>query len=188
MKRNSSITSSAPALVLLLSLLLLAAPSSPQVPAKAPGQLTGSATVWDEEPDFIRITAPADIEGWTLAPGVVNIRSGTLNVDASGAWIATVKDTDPLTSGRLTKYAEGTGTYDIGVQLNSPLVISASSDGGNEVTLSTGDQEIISGSATPEGGRDVRIDFKQLVGWNDMGLESGSSYRLVVTFTGSLTV
>jgi hypothetical protein len=33
----------------------------------------------------------------------------------------------------------------------------------------------------------VRIEFKQLVGWNDLGLESGSSYRLVVTFAGSLT-
>jgi len=87
----------------------------------------------------------------------------------------------------LTKYDDGTGTYDTGVKLNSPLVISASSEGGDEVTLSPVGQEIISGVATPEGGRDVRIEFKQLVGWNDLGLESGSSYRLVVTFAGSLT-
>ena len=99
-----------------------------------------------------------------------------------------MKDADPLTSGRLTKYADGTGAYDIGVRLNSPLILSASYDGGNEVPLSTEGQEIISGAATPEGGRDVRIEFKQPVGWNDLGLESGSSYRLVVTFTGSLIV
>lgn len=99
-----------------------------------------------------------------------------------------MKDADPQTSGRLTKYADGTGTYDTGVKLNSPLIISASSDGGNEVSLSNDEQEIISGAATPEGGRDVRIEFKQPVGWDDLGLESGSSYRLVVTFTGSLIV
>jgi hypothetical protein len=185
MKRNSSITSSASGLILLLIALLQVVPLSG---GQAPGQLCGSATVWDEVPDFIRITAPTRIEDWILDPGVVNIRSGTLNVDASGPWRATVKDTDPLTSGRLTKYADGTGTYDIGVRLNSPLILSASSDGGSEVTLSTDEQDIISGAATPEGGRDVQIEFKQPVGWNDLGLESGSSYRLVVTFTGSLIV
>ena len=185
MKRNSSISSSAPGLLLLLLALLQASPSSG---GQAPGQLCGSPTVWDEEPDFIRITAPTRIEDWILDPGIVNIRYGTLNVDTSGPWRATVKDADPLTSGRLTKYADGAGAYDIGVRLNSPLILSASYDGGNEVSLSTEGQEIISGAATPEGGRDVRIEFKQPVGWNDLGLESGSSYRLVVTFTGSLIV
>lgn len=183
MNQKSSITSSALGILFLLALLLATSPSGGQ----APGQLCGSATVWDEEPDFIRTTAPADVEGWTLAPGVVNLRSGTLKVDASAPWRATAKDADLRTSGRLTKYDDGTGTYDTGVKLNSPLVISASSEGGDEVTLSPVGQEIISGVATPEGGRDVRIEFKQLVGWNDLGLESGSSYRLVVTFAGSLT-
>ncbi|MDD3565934.1 MAG: hypothetical protein PHN90_09750 [Methanothrix sp.] len=182
--RKSSITTSAPGILFLLALLLAASPSGGQ----APGQLCGSATVWDEVPDFISITAPADIEVWTLAPGIVNLRSGTLKVDASGPWTATVRDEDPRTSGRLTKYDGGTGTYDTDVKLHSPLVISASSDGGNEVVLSPVGQEIISGVATAEGGRDVRIDFKQPVGWNDLGLENGSSYRLVVTFTGSLIV
>jgi hypothetical protein len=139
-------------------------------------------------PDYLRITAPVDIDGWILAPGVVNVRSGTLNVDATGPWTVRVKDADPLTSGRLTKYDDGTGTYDIGVKLQNPLVISALSGGGGEVAVSAGYQEIVSGAATPEGGRDVRIDFKQPVAWNDLGLESGLSYRLVVTFTGSLTV
>jgi hypothetical protein len=183
MKRKSSITSSAQGLIFLMALLLVAAPSE----AQAPGQLTGSATTWDEVPDFIRITAPADIDDWILAPGIVNIRPGTLNVDASGPWTTSVKDANPLTSGRLTKYNDVTGTYDIGVRLDSPMVLSALSDGGGEVTLSTGDQEIISGAGTPEGGRDVRIEFKQPVGWNDPGLDTGYSYRLVVTFTGSLT-
>ncbi|HPJ84135.1 MAG TPA: hypothetical protein PLY09_05175 [Methanothrix sp.] len=183
MKRKRSITSSVPGLLFLMGLLLVATPSG----AQAPGQLTGSATTWDVGPDFIYITAPADIVDWTLAPGVNNVRSGTLNVDATASWTVRVKDADLLTSGRLTKYADGTGIYDTGIKLNSPLVISASSDGGSEVALSTSEQEIISGAATPEGGRDVGIEFKQPVGWNDLGLESGSSYRLVVTFTGSLT-
>jgi hypothetical protein len=183
MKRKSSITSSVLGLFFLMGLLLVSTPSG----AQAPGQLTGSATVWDEVPDFISITAPADIGDWLLSPGITNNQSGTLNVNASGSWTAGVKDEDQLTSGRLTKYDDGTGTYDTGVKLHNPLVISASSDGGNEAALSTDDQEIISGAATAEGGRDMEIVFKQPVGWDDLGLEGGSSYRLVVTFTGSLT-
>lgn len=174
-------TSSAPELVFLLALLLLAAPSPAQVPAKAPGQLTGSATDWNK----IYITAPANINNWVLTHGITNIISGTLNVDSTGSWAVKVKDENPTTSGRMTKYDIRARTYDTSVKLSSPMIISAA--GGTEVTLSTTDQQILTGGSTPQGGQDVTIFFKQPASSNEQVLGIGYKYRLVVTFTGSLT-
>lgn len=173
-KLKDYIASYAPALLLVI--ILYAAPAV----APAPGQLTGSATSWNE----ISITAPSNISDWDLIPEITNIRTGTLNVDATGDWKVEVKDADSATSGHMTKYEVGTGTYDTGVNLGSAMNISA--QGGNEVTLSATNQLILTGVATPQGGQDTTVEFEQPVSFDDSVLDSGYAYRLVVTFTGSL--
>lgn len=169
--------SPAPKLLILLALLFCIAPSE----AQAPGQLTGSTIDWDE----IYITAPVDISGWPLVQGITNERNETLNVDATGSWEVRMKDADSTTSGNMTKYNIRTGEYDTNVTLASPMDISA--DGGSEVTLTGDYQQICTGSATAQGGQNINITFKQPVSWGDQILESGYRYRIVVTFSGSLT-
>ncbi len=178
MNIKRGIFSSGRRLLILLALLHFVAPSG----AQAPGQLTGSATDWDE----IYITAPADISNWALAPETTNNQSGTLNVRSTGNWKVEIKDANSDTSGQMTKYNIGAGTYDTGVKLASPMTISAA--GGSEVTLSTTNQQILTGGPTPEGGQDVTINFNQPVSWDDQVLGSGYNYKLVVTFTGSLII
>lgn len=175
---KSTIFSSGPGLLILLAFLFCISPSG----AQAPGQLTGSPTDWDE----IYITAPADITGWLFTPGITNERTGTLNVDATGSWELKVKNADSTTSGKMTKYNVGTATYDTGVKLASPMSILAAG-GTGEKTLTTSDQVIRTGGATGQGGQDVTITFRQPVSWSDPVLDSGYKYRIVVTFTGSLT-
>jgi hypothetical protein len=130
----------------------------------------------------IEITAPDNIGGWALSPVETQPQeqTGTLGVTCNSAWQVTVKDADAATDGKMTDYYDSSyGT----TQLANFLHVAAQT---YEVTL----------PALPAGGiiatgsgddPDVDVTFKQEVSWSDPVLPGGHSYRIIVTFTGTIT-
>lgn len=139
-------------------------------------------TITYEEAPTIEITAPADISGWPLSPSGTqpNEQSGTLGVTCSGGWTVTVKDANATTGGKMTDYyGSSYGT----TKLANYMVVAAQT---YNVTL----------PALPDGGiiasgsgnnPNITVTFKQEVSWSDPVLLVGHSYRIIVTFTGTIS-
>ncbi|MEW6447411.1 MAG: Ig-like domain-containing protein [Bacillota bacterium] len=132
-------------------------------------------------PPVITITAPSDISGWTLDPllSQPQTQDGILSVAVapdSTQWEVTASDEDTVnTNGRMTAW---NGSYDTGKKLQNAMKVAAA----YEVTLPAGGK--IYGSS---GDKSFPVTFRQTVGWNDHPLPAGYSYRIVVTFTASIT-
>ena len=129
----------------------------------------------------ISVTAPAGIGGWSLNPsaGQPQTQTGTLIIgvdpDAT-SWEATASDTDTAnTNGKMTAW---NGSYDTNKKLSNATKVAAD----YEVTLPAGGK-----IADGTGDRSVTTTFKQTVAWSDPPLTGGYSYRIVVTFTASIT-
>jgi len=133
----------------------------------------------------IEITVTASITGWELSPQGTRETTGTLTVTTTEAdgksWYvtATDKDTDN-TSGKMTKYSSG--AYVTGTKLTTAMQVQG--DAGT-VTLSGGDS-VVTGSGNVTGA-EYTITFKQTVLWTDAVVTDPDCYRIVVTFTGSIS-
>lgn len=131
----------------------------------------------------ITITAPTEINSWELSPIGTQPKTttGALSVvttDADGlGWTIVATDYDTNTSGFMTKYTGG--FYEVGTDLKSALQVS--SEGGS-VTL-PGGGIIVSGIGNTNPQSDYTILFNQIVDWEDQP----GTYRITVTFTGTLT-
>lgn len=128
--------------------------------------------------NVISITAPENVSSWLLCLGNNNFIHDTLNVTADGPWVVEASDQNTTTGGYMMIYNVTNEYYVAGTRLATPLNISAS---GGEVDLSSGGGEIANGTS----GENIsnEVTFKQSVTWADM---ANDSYRIVVTFTGSL--
>ncbi|MEW6182912.1 MAG: Ig-like domain-containing protein [Bacillota bacterium] len=160
------------------------------VPAGSVKDLTNNALAADYTFSFttisgsttISIIAPDGVSGWSLDPsaGQPETESGTLSVtvDPAGTpWEVTAADSDTVnTNGRMTAW---NGSYDTDSKLQNAMKIA----GDYEVTLPSGGK-----IADGAGGGSVPVTFKQTVGWVDQPLSGGYSYKIVVTFTASVTV
>ncbi len=130
----------------------------------------------------ISITPPAGISGWSLNPTASQpqTQAGALIVSVdpdSESWEVTAEDADTAnTNGVMTAY---NGAYDTGTKLHNAMKVAAE----YEVTLPAGGK-----IADNTGDQSVATTFKQTVAWSDAPLSGGYSYRIVVTFTASLTV
>ncbi|MEW6573798.1 MAG: Ig-like domain-containing protein [Bacillota bacterium] len=159
------------------------------VPASSVKDLANNALASDYNFSFtteapsstITITPPAGISGWSLNPSVSQpqIQSGTLTIqvdpDAS-SWEAMASDNDTTnTDGKMTAW---NGSYDIAKKLQSAMKVA----GTYEVTLPTGGK-----IADGTGDQSVPVTFKQTVNWSDPPLSGGYSYRIIVTFTATIT-
>ncbi len=158
--------------LMLLALVILA--GSPRLALASPG-----AT--------IEITAPTDITGWTLGPQGTQPKesTGTLTVTTTDAvgenWSVTASDTDTTnTNGQMTKYSSS--AYVLGTKLGTAMQVNGTA---GAVTLPTGGN-VVTGSGTVTGA-EYTITFKQTVLWSDAVVTGADSYRIVVTFTGSIS-
>ena len=135
----------------------------------------------------IEITAPTDITGWTLGPQETQPKeiTGTLTVTTTEAvgvnWSVTASDTDTTnTNGHMTKYSSS--AYVLGTKLGTAMQVNGTA---GTATLPTGGN-IVTGSGTVTGA-EYTITFKQTVLWSDAVVTGPDSYRIVVTFTGSIS-
>lgn len=135
----------------------------------------------------IEITAPTDITGWTLSPQGTQPKesTGTLTVTTTEAvglnWSVTASDTDTTnTNGHMTKYSSS--AYVISTKLGTAMQVDGPA---GTVTLPTGGN-VVTGSGTVTGA-EYTITFKQTLLWSDAVVTGADSYRIVVTFTGSIS-
>lgn len=127
----------------------------------------------------ITVTAPNDITAWSLTTPTgpqPATQEGVLVVTTNGSWQATCHDAGATTTGHMTDW-DGS-SYNAGNKLANALKVAADT----EVTLPDGG--II---ATGTGDRSVLVTFKQTVVWSDAPSPAEHSYRIVVTFTVTIT-
>ncbi|MBA7701245.1 hypothetical protein ES703_109978 [subsurface metagenome] len=126
----------------------------------------------------ITVTAPNDITAWSFNPAEPQpaTEDGVLVVTSNGSWQVTCQDAGATTAGHMTDW-DGS-SYNPSNKLANALKVAADT----EVTLPDGG--II---ATGTGDRSVTVTFKQTVLWSDAPLPGGHSYRIVVTFTVTIT-
>jgi len=131
----------------------------------------------------IQITAPSGISSWELdsLAAQPNTQTGTLNVKANQNWQVKVKDADATNTNGLMAEWDGAAYVSSGNKLLNAMKVAAAS----EITLPT-EGNIQTGTKTTASGQDVTVTFKQTVSWDDQILTGGHTYRIVVTFTGSL--
>ncbi len=134
----------------------------------------------------IEITALTDITGWMLGPQGTQPKEsiGTLTVTTTDAvgenWSVTASDTAITnTNGYMTKYSGA--AYVISTKLGTAMQVDGPA---GTVTLPTGGN-VVTGSGTVTG-TEYTITFKQTVLWSDAVVTDPDSYRIVVTFTGSI--
>ncbi|MEW6182915.1 MAG: Ig-like domain-containing protein [Bacillota bacterium] len=162
------------------------------VPAGSIEDLTDNALAADYNFSFITtsggggptisITPPPGISGWSLNPSASQpqTQAGTLIVGVDPddeSWEVTAEDADTAnTNGKMTAW---NGSYDTGSKLQNAMKVAAE----YEVTLPVGGK-----IADNTGDQSADVTFKQTVSWADPPLSGGYSYRIIVTFTASLTV
>lgn len=130
------------------------------------------------------VTIPDSILAWQLNIGD-NQKPGTLNVKCNTNWDVTVSDADAATAGHMTEWdgaAYGTQALD------SEMVVNCSNEStsvGLEISglIANG---VPAGQQAGNAGEDFALTFNQEVEFDDPVL-GGSVYRIVVTFTGSMT-
>jgi len=123
----------------------------------------------------ISLTVPSNITNWTLTPGQINDTIGILHVTASetSSWTITASDNNTEeTNGYMTKYIT---SYETGIKLNKPMQVI----GPNGTATLPSEYTIVSGNSEIDD--DFEITFRQEVVWTD----APTSYRIVVTFTGT---
>jgi thermitase len=150
-------------------------PESNETNNKAYKPLTSSTAT-------IEITAPAAIPDWVLSPsgGQPGERTGTLTVDVtpdSESWEVTATDEDGVTSGKMTEWtgsAYGTTQLYTSMDVQGPdATVTLPNSGETSIASGTGD------------GSGITITFKQVVLWSDI---PNLTYRIIVTFTASITI
>ena len=171
MKRMANIEKRASRLLLLLMTAAVVLWLSP-LPVQAQGE------------PAIAITAPADITGWALSPqgAQPKTQSGILTVTTTNAnghnWAVTAMDSEN-TTGHMTKYSGG--TYIPGIKLSAAMQVQGNN---GTATLPTAGN-VVTGTGTVTNAQ-YTITFKQSVSWTDAVVAAPDSYRIVVTFTGSI--
>jgi hypothetical protein len=145
---------------------------------QATGVSSLSAFAVGESSPTIEISAPGNITGWSLSPQETQPqeKTGTLNVTSNSDWEVTVKDTDTDTDGKMTDWD---GADYGSTKLSNFMNVATDS---YEVELPDGGT-----IATGSGNEDVTVYFRQTVSWSDPVLTVGHSYRIIVTFTGTIT-
>jgi hypothetical protein len=191
------------ALISFLIIVAFAFGLSQGVQEAAPGQhVTGQITLGqkNDNTDLIEITAPEELSGWTLNPGITNEQKGILHVKAKGSWQIKVS-ADKATNGYMTEYilspANGKngnkekGTEDGayvsgGEKLKNSMKVKA--EGYNEVDLKDGGV-LIDYMDTSQGNKwqsfDIPITFRQEVSLDDMPLPEGHFYHIAINFNPS---
>jgi hypothetical protein len=143
---------------------------------------------WGTSSD-IDIIEPNEISSWSLTPGEDNIISQgiTLKVKADAAWSVSVSDGDKTTNGKMTEYDTINEQYvdQNPKQLGAFMMVKAN---GDYVTLPEGGE--IAGSTSDTGGVyvDVPITLKQTVSGSDPISADNREYRILITYTGSITI
>jgi len=127
----------------------------------------------------IEITPPANITDWVFNPSLEQpqTQAGTCVINVTNTtdnWTLTAQDLNTTTSGNMTEWD---GSSYGSAKLHNAMHISATS----EVTLPN-KGTIANGT----GNTSVSVTFKQQIGYSDVVLSGGHTYRIVVTFTGSL--
>lgn len=132
----------------------------------------------------IEVTPPANITDWVFNPSLPQpqTQTGTCVINVTNAtdnWTLTAQDLNATTSGYMTEW-DGSSYVTGGAKLHNAMNISATS----EVMLPN-----VAGTniATGTGNTSVSVTFKQEIGYNDVVLSGTHVYRIVVTFTGSIT-
>ena len=147
--------------------------------------LSAGSDVMAQAVPSLSITAPSDISAWALAPdgSQPKTQSGTLSVTTTSAdgksWCVAVSDNNSVTNGRMTKH-DG-ASYVSGTKLGTPMQVVGPA---GTVTLPLGGP-VITGSGNVTSANYI-ITFSQRVLWSDAVITGPSSYRLSVTFSGSI--
>ena len=125
----------------------------------------------------VLVSAHADTCLWEFSPSGPGVytKKEVVNIKANTNWQVAVKDKDGVTTGHMTEW---TGTDYISRKLKAPLSVSAY----REVTLPEGGT-IQTGTTIGE--HDIEVTLTQVVSQDDMPLEDGHVYRIVLSFEGS---
>lgn len=174
----------------ILVVLLLAGPSGASLGA-APGQSIDGELMLDSEPiidpEGVNISFSIDQGNLTFVlppPGGTFREIMPISITSNAYWGLLAADGNPVASGKMTKYCDG--SYDNSMTLENPIVVSASAW---EIELDDsimGDYILIGGSTFegeyPDDTLYTNIEFKQDVTWYDAVLPESCSYRIVVNF------
>lgn len=136
------------------------------------------------------VTPDASVS-WTLTPVGVNTTSGgSMTVSATQDYIVTVT----ADRARLTEYDTGTSSYvPDGKTLDAALNVTAVRTGGTAAVPGVGATAVIGTSTTLAAGvgavlgatDEYAITLSQATALTDEALPSGSTYRIVLTYTAS---
>lgn len=132
----------------------------------------------------IIITIPDSILDWVLEVGD-NSQAGTLNVKCNTDWQVTISDDNPTTGGHMTEWD---GAIYGSEYLDEALTVACAGES-TDVDLETSGI-IANGELSGQqgnDGEDFDLAFNQTVEFDDPVLPDGSVYRIVITFTGSMT-
>lgn len=133
----------------------------------------------------LEFTAPADISGWMLDVGN-NTNSGSMNVKSNSGWQVTVSDQN--NGGHLAKWSDGEGFAAPTVELTDALQVTGN---GDQIVLSGTPQTIATGDPSGQNldaGQDIGVTYDQTVYYADPVLTGGYSYRIILSFTASLSI
>ena len=136
----------------------------------------------ERPPATIDITAPANIAGWGLSSQgeQPKTQQGTLTITTTYAddidWTVMASDSDPQTSGYMTKWNESSG-YDTEVKLQTAMQVEGSAG-----TATLPDGAVVVAETGTVTGAEYDITFKQTVLSFDAATHP-DLYRIVVTFT-----
>jgi hypothetical protein len=176
-------------LISLMIIVVLAFGLSQGVQEAAPGQpITGHIILGQGNDDGhrIEITAPNELSGWKLEPGIINEQQGILHVKAKGDWQIKVS-ADKATNGYMAEYILAQGAHaEHGRKLKKSMKVKAV--GYNEVDLKDGGV-LITYKDDSQGNKwqsfDIPIIFKQEVSWDDVALPQGHVYNIAIGFNPS---
>jgi hypothetical protein len=157
---------------------------------------TGNSTITGNPGAAIDITVTGNISDWALVVGSnTNSAAVDLNVSSNTAtWFVAVKDASdgskpPSYAGRMVEW-DGVSAY-----VASPAILGANmtvagatvaGSSGSSATLSSADQVIETGTAAVSL-QYMDITIGQVVAYTDLTLPDPHVYRIIVTFTGSVT-
>lgn len=123
------------------------------------------------------IDAPPDVGVWELKPSGPGTytKNGIVKLITTTRWKLSVKDANSTTNGHMTEW---TGTNYANRKLQAPLKVSSN----QEVTLPEGGQ-IQTGVIAGE--QKIEVTLTQVISQDDLPLDDGSAYRIVLDFEGT---
>jgi opacity protein-like surface antigen len=180
-------------LLVVISLLVV---MSAAMAAPVMAATTGNSTITGNPGAAIDIAVTGSISNWALAVGS-NTNSAAVDLVVSSntaTWTVAVKDVSDGSkpqswAGRMVEW-DGVSAY-----VASPAILGAnmtvagatvSGSSGSSATLSSADQAIETGSAAVSL-QSMDITIGQAVAYTDLELPDPHVYRIIVTFTGSVT-